>query len=247
VAELRAVLVDDEPPAREKLARMLAPHEGIRVVGEAGDGPAAVALIEDARPDLVFLDIQMPGLNGFDVIEALDLTVLPRVIFVTAHDEHALRAFEVRALDYLLKPVDAERLDEAVARVLEPDRLVPDARSVLDALPAARRPLERFLVRLRGRMILVPARDVDWIGAAGNYVELHGAGDVHLVRGTLQELEQRLPESFVRIHRSSIVNLDRVRELHPWSHGDRLVVLDDGTELRLSRRYRDRLEGVFGE
>jgi two-component system LytT family response regulator len=247
VAELSAVLVDDEPPAREKLARMLAAHEGIRVVGEAGDGPAAVALIEDLRPDLVFLDIQMPGLNGFDVIEALDLPALPRVIFVTAHDEHALRAFEVRALDYLLKPVDAERLGEAVARVLEPDRLAPDARSVLDALPGARRPLERFLVRLRGRMILVPARDVDWIGAAGNYVELHVAGDVHLVRGTLQELEQRLPESFVRIHRSSIVNLDRVRELHPWSHGDRLVVLDDGTELRLSRRYRDRLEGVFGE
>jgi two-component system LytT family response regulator len=246
VTELRAVLVDDEPPARQKLERLLAPIDGVGVVAEAGDGLEAVRVIEDVRPDLVFLDVQMPGLDGFGVLEALDLPVLPRVIFVTAHDQHALRAFEVRALDYLLKPVDPERLSDTVERVLRPTAPPPDPRSALGELPGARRRLDRFLVRLRGRMILVPVGDVAWIGAAGNYVELHVGDEVHLVRGSLQELERRLPARFVRIHRSTVVNLNRVGELHPWSHGDWLVRLDDGTELRLSRRYRDRLEGIFG-
>jgi two-component system LytT family response regulator len=244
------VVVDDEPPARDKLRRFIEEDGRAHIVGEAGDGLEALRVIEAAAPDLVFLDIQMPEMDGFEVLEALDLDVLPRVVFVTAHDQHALRAFEVRALDYLLKPVDRQRFSDALERALEVTGASPaphDARSVLAELPPERRVLERFLVRSRGRMLLVPAASVDWIGGAGNYAELHVGPDMHLVRGTLAEIEARLPsERFARIHRSAIVNLDRVKALHPWSHGDLLLELADGTELRLSRRYRGRLEGIFG-
>ncbi len=247
---LRTVIVDDEPHARSKLRRFIDADGRMTVVGEAGDGVEALDVLESARPDLVFLDIQMPEMDGFGVLAELDPAVNPRVVFVTAHDQHALRAFEVRALDYLLKPVDQDRFAEAVDRAVDARgrEAQPDARSVLSELPAERRMLERFLVRSRSRMMLVPTSRVDWIGSASNYVELHvGGGDTHLVRGTLQDLEERLdPSRFVRIHRSTIVNLERVKELHPWSHGDLLLVLHDGTELRLSRRYRDRLGSVFG-
>jgi two-component system LytT family response regulator len=245
---LRVVIVDDEPPARDKLRRYLAEDPRVRVVGEAGDGLTAVEAIETERPDLVLLDVQMPEMDGFEVLAALEVEPLPRIVFVTAHDEHAVRAFEVRALDYLLKPVDRSRLDEAVGRAAtarvdpesDPRRVLADVREIAP-------PLTRFLVRTRGRLQLVPVAEVDWIGAAGNYVELHVGDKSHLVRGTLQALEGRLPKgSFTRIHRSSIVNLDRVRALHPWSHGDLQVELVDGTQLRLSRRYRDRLEAMFG-
>jgi two-component system LytT family response regulator len=244
---LRVVLVDDEPRAREKLRRYLAEDPRVRVVGEAGDGISAVRLVEEERPDLVLLDIQMPEMDGFDVVGALELDPLPRIVFVTAHDEHALRAFEVSALDYLLKPVDRERLSEAIGRAVDQTSGPgPDPRVAVETAGSGR-PLTRFLVRSRGRMHLVPVEDVDWIGAAGNYVELHVGTATHLVRGTLRSLESRLPEAvFARIHRSTIVNLDRVRALHPWSHGDLQVELSDGTELRLSRRYRDRLEAMFG-
>ena len=246
MADLRVVLVDDEPPAREKLRRLLGEHAAVTVVGEAGDGLEAVRLIESERPDVVFLDIQMPELDGFGVLEALDREIETRVIFVTAHDEHALKAFDVHALDYLLKPVDPDRFSEALERAMDAKGVRADPRTVLTELPSSRRKLDRFLVRLRSGMSLVPAEDVDWIGAAGNYVELHVQGSVHLIRGTLQELEERLPERFIRVHRSAIVNLDRVKKLQPWSHGDWLLQLSDGTELRLSRRYRSRLDGVFG-
>lgn len=247
--KLRTVIVDDEPHARAKLRRFLEADDRVELVGEAGDGMEAVSVLEATRPDLLFLDIQMPELDGFGVLDALDPAVNPRVVFVTAHDQHALRAFEVRALDYLLKPVDPERFAEAVDRAVGAHRAgaVSDSRSVLAELPPERRALERFLVRTRSRMVLVAASSVDWFGATGNYIELHCGKDTHLVRGTLQDLEDRLDGTrFIRIHRSTIVNLERVKELHPWSHGDLLVVLQDGTELKLSRRYRDRLEGVFG-
>lgn len=246
--DLRVVIIDDEPHARAKLRRFVSQDERVTLVGEAGDGLEAVRVIENEEPDLVLLDVQMPEMDGFQVLDALDPRLRPQVVFVTAHDVHAVRAFEVRALDYLLKPVDRARFEEAVERALAwRQEAPPDPRSVLPELPAERRVLERVLVRSRGRMFLVPIADVDWIGAAGNYAELHVGGETHLVRGTLQELEARLPAGrFLRIHRSSIVNVDRVEELEPWSHGDLLVRLEDGTELRLSRRYRDRLHGVFG-
>lgn len=242
----RVLVVDDEPHARDKLRRYLADDTRVRWVGEAGDGVSAVARIEDLRPDVVLLDVQMPEMDGFDVLAALEGDRLPAVVFVTAHDEHAVRAFEVQAVDYLLKPVDRARFTDAVGRALAAGGSSRDVQRVLDALPE-RPPLTRFLVRSRGRMHLVPVADVDWIGAAGNYVELHVGEATHLVRGTLQALEERLPSArFARIHRSTIVNLDRIAVLHPWSHGDVQVELHDGTELRLSRRYRDRLEETFG-
>lgn len=186
----------------------------------------------------------------------MDLEPLPRIVFVTAHDAHAVRAFQVHALDYLLKPVDRRRFREAMERARQAVRpheevVSPPVRrpheEVAEEVASSRGPLGRFLVRTRGRMQLVAVSAVDWIGAAGNYVELHVSDETHLVRGTMAGLEGRLPaERFVRIHRSTIVNLDRIESLHPWSHGDWEVVLQDGARLRLSRRYRPALEAMFG-
>lgn len=249
---VRVVIVDDEPPARAKLRRFLAADPRVAIVGEAGDGEEAVRVIEETRPDVVFLDIRMPGLDGFDVLAALELDVLPHVVFATAYDEYAVRAFDVRALDYLLKPADRERvtraLDRAVAAVQGPrsDDVEARVRDALEELRTRAGPLERFLVRQRGRMRLVRAADVDWIEAADNYVRLHVDKESLLARATLAEIEKRLdPAKFARVHRSAIVNLDAIREIRPWSHGDALLVLRSGAEVRLSRRYRDRLPGVL--
>jgi len=246
VNALRVLIVDDEAPARAKLRRYLEADSRVEVAGESANGEDAVRDIEALAPDAVLLDVRMPVLDGFEVLEALDVEIMPYIIFVTAHDEHAVRAFDVRALDYLLKPVDRERLAAAIDRAIA---LGPASQKLPlepEAGEASKEPLRRFLVRERGRLLLVSTSDVDWIGAAGNYVELHVGKAVHLVRGSLTELENRLPsDRFVRVHRSSIVNLDQVKELRPWSHGDLMIVLTDGTELRLSRRYRDRLGGIF--
>ena len=236
---LRVLIVDDEGPARAKLRRYLRDSPHGEVVGEATNGEEAVRRIESLTPDVVLLDIQMPILSGFDVLRAVNVDPMPYVIFVTAHEEHAVRAFEVRALDYLLKPVDRERLAEAMSRAAQ-----AGSQNVTELLGAQSKasPVERFLVRERGRLILVGVDEVDWIGAAGNYVELHVGVQTHLLRGTLGELEKKLAaKRFARIHRSTIVNLERVKELQKWSHGDLLVVLEDGTELKMSRRYRDGL------
>ncbi len=249
---VRVVIVDDEPPARAKLRRFLAADPRVTIAGEAGDGEEAVRVIEETRPDVVFLDIRMPGLDGFDVLAALEMDMLPHVVFATAHDEYAVRAFDVRALDSLLKPADRERvmraLDRAIAAVRGPrgGDVAARVRDALDELRGRAGPLERFLVRQRGRMRLVRAADVDWIEAADNYVRLHIEKESLLARVTLAEVEQRLdPAKFARVHRSAIVNLDAIRELRPWSHGDALLVLRSGAEVRMSRRYRDRLPGVL--
>jgi two-component system LytT family response regulator len=253
VTRIRALIVDDEPPARRKLRRFLRERPEIDIVGEAGDGPMAVALIESKQPDLVFLDIQMPEMDGFEVLSALRTDRVPHVVFVTAYDEHALRAFEVGALDYVLKPVDLDRFNTALDRAMEQlDRWspsTPDTRleEMLQALSSVRGYLERFLVRERGHVLVVRVGDVAWIEAAGNYVRLQTKTASFLVRGTLKALEKRLdPSKFARIHRSTIVNLDRVARFEPWSHGDLLVVMENGTELTLSRRFRRRMPGTFG-
>ncbi|NIR43680.1 MAG: response regulator transcription factor [Gemmatimonadetes bacterium] len=246
---LRALLVDDEPPARRKLRRFLDREPDVEVVGEVGDGPAAVAAIRELEPDLVFLDIQMPGADGFEVIEALG-AARPHLIFVTAHHEHAVRAFEVEALDYLLKPFDEPRFRSALERARqrmrgrEPGLPGEALRRLLEAARGGTG--QPILVKKDDRSFFVRQDEIDWVEAADNYVKLHTGRGAHLVRGTLGGMEDRLdPSRFVRVNRSAIVNLDRVAELRPWSHGDQIIVLEDGTELTLSRRYRKRLPELF--
>jgi two-component system LytT family response regulator len=249
---IRTVLVDDEPVAREGLRLWLAAEPDVRVVGEAGSPAEAIALVIREKPDLLFLDVQMPGGDGFDVLDGISAHHLPEVVFVTAHERHALRAFDLAALDFLLKPVKEERfrlaLDRARGGLARGDEREGPARlsALLDHVrapnPWGRRRIERFAVRTRDRFVIIPAAEVIWIGSAANYAELHLAGASHLVRATLAELEAGLdPERFARIHRGTIVRVDCVREVFPASHGDYDVALTDGTRLRLSRRYRSRL------
>ena len=250
MSELRVLLVDDEAPARMRLRRMLDADRGITIVGEAEDGQRAADAIRALGPDLVLLDIQMPNGTGFDVIEAIGPEAMPAVVFVTAYDEHALRAFEVRALDYLLKPVAADRLGQAIdrARAGAPDRRGrgADLQGLLDSL-APRQHLSRILVHLDDRAILVPVERIDWIEADRNNVRLYSGGKFVLHRQSISTLEGRLdPQRFLRVNRSVIVRLDAVKEFHPWSHGDYRIVLSDGTTTMWSRRYRARNGDRFG-
>ncbi|MBV9879708.1 MAG: response regulator transcription factor [Gemmatirosa sp.] len=260
---VRVAIVDDEPDARERLRALLADAPDVRLVAECVDGAdalrtlSALASTPDA-PDVLFLDVQMPELDGFGVVEALadalGTDALPVVVFVTAHDAYALRAFDVSAADYLLKPYDRPRF----ARALERGRArahatAPDAsdapgdlRALLAHVRAARRHAERFVVRRDGRLYFVRTTDVDWIDAEGNYVRLHAAGTAHLVRDTLGGVEARLdPERFVRVHRSAIVNVDRIAMLEPYFHGEYVVTMRDGTKLTSSRSYSGRLRALL--
>ena len=250
---IRVLIVDDEPPAREKLRTLLNREEDIAIVGEASDGNRAVSLILKEKPDLVLLDVQMPELDGFGVLRKIPPDAMPSVIFVTAHDQFALRAFEVHALDYLLKPFDRARLQEALERsrreMHRRQSSHTDTRlaELLAGLAAPEPGLERIAVKSSGRILLVKTGEIDWIESAGNYVELHVGKTCHLHRETLSSLEKRLPQkSFVRISRSAIVNVDRVLELHPMFHGEYEVRLRDGTQLSLSRSYRAKLEHLLG-
>jgi two-component system LytT family response regulator len=230
----RALVVDDEVLARDGLRLELERETDISVVAEAIDGPDAVEAINRLRPDIVFLDIQIPGFDGFEVLRRIDLERPPLVVFVTAFDSYAVRAFDQRAVDYLVKPINSVRLHEAVDR----------AREVLSATPRITQPpyYQRFTIREHNRFVVVKVTDVDWFEAASNYVELHVGSRTHLLRDTLTDLEQRLdPARFVRIHRSTIVNMDRVADIRPTTRGDFTVVLLNGKDLRLSRVYRDRV------
>jgi two-component system LytT family response regulator len=237
MSSLTALIVDDESLARQRLRRLLAEEADVEVVGECGGGREAISAIADLGPDVVLLDVQMPEVDGFAVLRALE-DRRPIVVFVTAYDDHAIRAFDVAAVDYLVKPVEPERLRRAMARARAARAAQRPAATDPPAVPA-----DRLLVKEDGRMFFISAGDIDWVEAAGNYAKLHVAGRVHLVRETMTGLEGRLdPRRFARIHRSTIVNLDRVREMALWFSGDYLVRLTDGTELKLSRWYRDRLE-----
>jgi two-component system LytT family response regulator len=247
MSPVRALIVDDEPWARERICSLLEGDAGIRVVGESTGGADAVEAIRRLKPDLVFLDVQMPDLDGFQVLEKVAEEHLPRVIFVTAYDRHALRAFDVHAVDYLLKPFDRRRFTQAVERAVDQinGAATHDQMERLERLLNEIKPrsiaLERFLVRQSGRLFFVPARAVDWIEAAGNYVCLHMGEHSHLVRRTMDSVEAKLDgKVFQRIHRSAIVNLDRIAEVRPTFSGEYSVVLRDGTELTLSKSYRDR-------
>jgi two-component system LytT family response regulator len=248
--ELRIVIVDDEPLARQRLHDLLAAEPEAQVVADCADVAEGVSAIRRLAPDLVLLDIQMPERDGFDLIEEIGPQQMPPVIFVTAHDAHAIRAFEVHAVDYLLKPIDRERFRTALARARTQieQRRIGEIRRQLAELVGGGRPdpsphAERLVVRSNGRVLFFKVDEIDWIDAAGNYVRLNTGEHSHLLRETMAGIESRLDaERFVRIHRSTIVNIDRVKELVQGPHGDFVVVLRNGKRLPLSRGYRERLE-----
>jgi two-component system LytT family response regulator len=234
---LRALIADDEPLARKKIKSLLARESDAEVAGECGSGAEAARLIRELDPNLVFLDIEMPELDGLTVLDGLGARA-PAVIFVTAYDQYAVRAFEVKALDYLLKPIDRRRFGVALERAREHLR---------QSEGGAVSPLTRLLVRSGDRLSVLKVDDVDWVEAADNYVKVHAAGETHLLRETLTRLKSRLdPARFLRVHRSTLVNVDRIQSLYPLFHGDQMLVLRDGTELTLSRRYRHVLESALG-
>ena len=249
---IRTLIVDDEPLARRRIRRMLARHPDVDVIGECANGREAVAAISEQRPALVFLDVQMPEVDGFAALGALDLDEMPLVIFVTAYDQYALRAFEVHALDYLLKPFDRRRFDMAMQRArsrLANERSEVSQRTIalLEELRAQQSHVERMVIKAGGRAFFLKTDEIDWIEAEGKYVRLHVGRESYLVREAISQIEAQLdPKRFLRIHRSTIVNLDRVRELQPWFHNDYRVILRDGTELMLSRSCRKRLGELLG-
>jgi two-component system, LytTR family, response regulator len=247
---LRALVVDDEPFARARVCDLLAAEAEVEVVGEARDGLEAVAAIRRERPDIVFLDVQMPELDGFGVLEALAGEKLPVVIFTTAYDQYALKAFEVQALDYLLKPIDPDRFQQALQRarsqVGRDDALRAELLELLQSLPNRPKFLERLVVKAGGRISFLRADEADCFEACGNYIRLCLGSEEHLVRMTMAVLETRLdPHRFLRIHRSTIVNVERVRELQSTFHGEYVVLLRNGRRLTLSRGYREKLQQIL--
>ncbi len=251
-AAIRALIIDDEPVARGYLRDLIHESEEVRVVGEAANGIEAVERIKKERPDLIFLDIQMPEMDGFEVLTRLDPDFLPLIIFLTAHDTYALQAFEAKALDYLLKPFDRPRFRKALDKAVEliRSRNLADfekrLRSLVSRLNTDRPPLKRLMVRSRDRAYFLRTGDIRFIEAAGNYVVLHVGEDEHLIRETLSSLEGRLaPDTFVRVHRSRIVNLDHVREVISLEKGEYRIVLTDGSQLKLGRSYRNNLLARF--
>lgn len=244
--KLHILIADDEAPARRKLQRFLQQVDAVRSISEALDGDEAIQHIKEQNPDLVLLDIQMPGKTGFEVIEAIGSGQMPPVIFVTAYDEFALQAFNVHAIDYLLKPFDRERFESAFHRALEQIKLKQSQSSLLDKLLQEVRPKTTFLERLKvtvgNRIILLLVKDILYFKADDKYVEVHTADNKYLIRETLTELESRLnPTNFARIHRSCIVQINAIRELSPRSHGDYWVTMINNIRLILSRRYRENI------
>jgi two-component system LytT family response regulator len=250
---VRVVVADDEPLARRRLVRLLEAEPDAELLSACANGTEAVEAIRASAPDLVFLDVQMPALDGFGVLEALREQPPPVVVFVTAHDNYALQAFEASALDYLLKPFDAERFHRAYVRAKERLRTTagPDADRLTELLESLAKPkttLDRIAIRSDGKVYFVRAVDIDWVETASNYVRLHTGKTAHLLRESLSNLEGRLdPAIFLRIHRTTIVNVERIRELQPWFSGEYIAILTDGTRLKVSRGYRDRVTRWLGQ
>jgi two-component system LytT family response regulator len=250
---VRTLIVDDEPLARERLRTLLADEPGVEVVGECGDGCQAVVAIEELKPDLVFLDVQVPNLDGFRILESVSADRIPAIVFVTAYDHYALRAFDVRAVDYILKPFGRERHQKALehARAQITRGKSTDISGQLVALLEEIRPqknyLKRIMIKSGGRLYFLRTAEVDWVEAAGNYVRLHVGAESHLLRETMNGLETKLdPERFIRIHRSTMVNIERIKELQPWFHGDYVVILRDDRQLTMSATYREKLDELRG-
>jgi len=256
--KIRTVIVDDEPLAREGIRLLIQDDAPIEIVAECANGREAIEAIQTARPDLLFLDVQMPEMNGFDVLHHLTVEQWPTIIFVTAYDQYALQAFEAQALDYLLKPFSDERFYRALARAktqIEQNRIKEQNRTLRallaayqnnqskQTLPASSSYLERLVIKAGGRIIFLDAHEIDWIEAADYYIALHIGNRSHVLRETMAELEAKLdPQKFLRIHRSIIVNLERITQLQAEGSGDYSVILRDGTKLKLSRRRREKLQ-----
>ena len=253
---IRALIVDDEPLARTGVQQLVEPLDDVTVAGEAADGPEAIRQIEAHDPDLVFLDVQMPEMDGLEVVQEVGVEDMPLTIFVTAYDQYALDAFEAHALDYLLKPIEEERFEEAMERArqqlqrVEADALSQQLRGVLREYAAEeeRESIERFTIRSRDRIYFVDVDDVQWIESEGDYVALHDGEDAHLVRKTMKELEEELdPGRFLRVHRSYIVNADYIEELRPLDHGTYQLRMASGTPLKTSRGYSDNVDALLDE
>ncbi len=262
---IRTLIVDDEPAAREGIRVLLREDPDIEIMGECADGDSAARLMREDPPDLVLLDVQMPGRDGFDLLRDVGPDQLPAVVFVTAYDQYALRAFEVHAVDYLLKPFDDDRFRQALGRAKlqirqgRTEHLRERLLALLRDAPGGPAPgappsepgtggyLRRLAIKAAGRVTILGVKDIDWIEAEGDYVRVHVGKVWHLLRETMKHLETQFdPARFVRIHRSTIVNIERIRELQPYSRGEYAVLLHDGTSLKLSRRYKDHLESVLG-
>ena len=251
--KIRAIIIDDESLARDRLRKMLAGRSEIEIAGEAADGAAGVESIRQLKPDLVFLDVQMPELDGFGVLAALGSENLPAVIFVTAYDQFALKAFEVHAVDYLLKPYDQERFNTALTRAVDRIRqqrsgdLSQRLTSLLADVKPSSKALERLAIKSSGRVVVLKVEDIDWVESADNYVVLHIGHESHMHRETMNAMEGQLPPAkFMRISRSTIVNVDRIKELQPLFHGEYAVILRNGAKLTLSRTHRDKLDQLMG-
>ncbi|MGI8742403.1 MAG: LytR/AlgR family response regulator transcription factor [Bryobacteraceae bacterium] len=249
---INALIVDDERLSRQRIRRLLSVEQDVDVMGEWANGEEAVAFLKEKTPDVLFIDIQMPGQDGFSVLATIAAGPVPITIFVTAFDEHALKAFEVQAFDYLLKPFDRRRFQTTMQRAREQlrrlrsdntqDRLV----ALLEGLGHRKNGSDRLAIKTAGHVVFVKTEDVSWIEAADNYVCLHCGPETHILRETMNALEARLDSSkFLRVHRSTIVNVDRIKELQPWFRGDYLLVLQDGTQLTLSRTYREKLQNTL--
>jgi two-component system LytT family response regulator len=251
---IRTLIVDDEQLARERLLSLLEGDPDIEIIGECSSGKEAIAAIRTESPDLVFLDVQMPEGDGFEVLESIDFHTMPIVVFVTAYDQYAIRAFDVHALDYLLKPFDQNRFEQALVRaksevVLRNNTNVNQKLlSMLEHIESHKKNLDRILVKSSGKVFFLKFDEIDWLESAGNYVKLHVGSESHLLRETMSEMERKLGgEKFVRIHRTVIVNLDRIKELQPWFNGEYVVILNNGIKLTASRGYKKRLSEVFQE
>jgi two-component system LytT family response regulator len=247
----KTLIVDDEPLAREGLRLLLSGDPDVAAIAEAKDGRQAVTAIRDAQPDLVFLDVQMPEMDGFSVVREIGAERIPAVIFVTAHDEYAIQAFEINAIDYLLKPVTASRFRDALRRAKQrlEHRPAPEENrqilSLLETIASPRRYITRLAVRSAGKTVFVDVDEIDWVKAAENYVELHTGSKIHLLHVTLNTLEKSLdPELFMRIHRSLIVNVKRIKELQPAFHGEYVITLQNGTQLQSGRVYHERVKAL---
>ena len=247
------LIVDDEPLAREGLRMLLSEDPDVAAIHQAKDGREAITAIRKTRPDLVFLDIQMPEMDGLSVVREIGAERMPAVVFVTAHDQHAIRAFEINAVDYLLKPVTRERFAQALARAKTRLQAQPgeDASrqilSLLETIAAPHRSVKRLAVRSAGKTVFVDVGDVDWIEGAENYVKLHVGRSAHLVHVAMGTLEKSLdPDTFLRIHRSIIVNVGRIQELEPALHGEYVVTLQSGVRLRSGRTYHEKLKALTG-